>query len=341
MTNSNPRLPSSQAYTAEHLNSILSNPLVAKKPRSASFSQRLQPPNVDLKSALEQKLTRLEDKIASATVNLQDVIDCVKSLCGNGLIIPLARRQILKELRPSSKILAWLRGGGQISEEHLLGNKRLAAGLVKLLVLEGRQDMLRSWLVSFGSDNSSLGSWLLCVFGDAECKYGGGLESAMHIFLNAGSEHGLSPRRAIITCILFSTTVVDVKLYDLVAKSALRPEHSNNPAFDAAVLAFCHPAQPSPSEAVEYLKTLSTSSQVDHYFPNKGTRNAHVHLCLRLTRFLLAANMFEDADMVLQFAQQHFAQELDIRPAHPTEIAQKPTKEDFANARLIEGLLAT
>lgn len=329
----------------DHLSSLLSSPLLSKKPRSASFSKS----NFQAVTApfrLHRQLGWLENKIASATVSLDDFAITLKNIRG-ALANQPETVQAIQDSSAGSKILRWIRTSGRTSERDIMGKDSafVRNTLIDILVVEGRQKFVWHWLKSENSiPKFSVFSRLLF----AEIQLGAGVEAAMLDFLDAPS-HGYRGPRSVAPIISYylsasNPTASPEVFLRFLDTARSQPEYS----FANAVLSLFHPDGPSTAQGMGYIagKTIKFSAtgsiDVSHQL-----RRRHVAFCLKLARTLLSKGQTEDAVSVLRFAQDHFPRELGIEEKQlelknkTSEAASKSDTSEEENLQQLDGLLAT
>jgi hypothetical protein len=338
----------------DHLSSLLSSPLLSKKPRAASFSKS----NIVASAApfrLDQQLRWLEDRIASATVTLGDFAVSLKTIRGALANQPEITVKAIKESSAGSKIVRWLRTSGRTSEKDIMLSGKepalLRNILIDILVIEGRQIVVWEWLKSASLvPQRSVFSRLLF----AEIQYGSGVEAAMLTFLNASRYGYHGPRRAATIASHYLSASFPIVSSEVFLRflTAIRTQPENS--FACAVMSLFHPDRPSTKEAMAYVTAQSNkfaiSGKID--IP-QGLRSRHVAFYLSLSRILLSKDEAENADFVLRFAQEHFQRELGIEERQldlegkTSKAASEPpawtgtSEEELANMQQLDGLLAT
>jgi hypothetical protein len=338
-----------QASANEHIRSVLANPLVTKKPRATSFSNLHGSSPTDHQLLEERPLEWLEEKIATGTVILPHVTICLERLW------KIYDHFHLKELRAASKIIGWLQASSQIPEGDLLsyskGTKKLHALLTSMLVLEGRQDIVWSWVTADLPHLLPTRRRLLYQLLRAETKYTSGLESAMKTILRLSSEKMVDKQplhsamwAAIFPHLSSRASNVSEEIYRAFIVEART--WSRNLLMDNAYLSLFHPVAPSPKHALIYIKNLSSSgTAMDELKP--AARYGHVTLCLSLTKLLLNQNQHEDAKFILHFAQENFPLELGLestpvaKRASKTRRLSEPSADEAANLQLLDGLVVS
>jgi hypothetical protein len=332
-----------QVSAHDHLSAVLGNPLLTKKPRAASFSK-----SKDTGAPLlhTNPLEWFEEKLATGTLQLSHVTVCLAQLW------QLKGQLNLKELGAASKIIDWLRTSNHISETDLLsqgkGNERLFKLLTPLLVIEGRQDILYSWLNSDSPLPANARPRLLYLLLRAENMFGSGLEGAMKT-VRLLSNHNLNKQHlhtamcgAMYPFLKDSASVSETTYNAFVQDSR---SWSRDLSMDDAFLSIFHPIVPSSRPAVEYVRKLASSGQDFKLLPNPK-RRVHIMLCLTLTKHLLAENLHEEADFVLHFAQAKFPLELGLEDATAVK-AKKPRRksgpsaDELSNLQQLDGLLVS
>jgi hypothetical protein len=335
----------------DHLNSLLSSPLLSKKPRASSFSKTIIATTASF--SVHRQLAWLEDSIATATVILGDFAVSLKNIRAALASQPETTAKAIKELSAGSKILRWLKTSGRTSEKDIMSIGKepvfLRNTLIDVLVIEGRQSLVWEWLnsMSVGLQRSIFQRFLF-----AEIQYGYGVEAAMLAFLTA-SRHGYhGPRRAGPIAIKYLSETLPMVSSEVFVRflTVIRTQPEN--AFACAVLSLFHPDRPSTKEGMAYVTAQSTKFGISGKLDIPHTlRRRHVAFLLSLSRILLSEGQAENADFVLRFTQEHFQRELGIEDRQldfegktsksSSEIAAQTGTSEQENMLQLDGLLAT
>ena len=202
---------SSVQATNKHLQTILDNPLFRVTP-SRPTDSRVQS---GTKRPIKDPMIFFDELVASGMVTTESI-----STCLNVQLAIAARRnsgdlrESMKASRAGSRVVAWWWSADMQARKDMLQHRRLMFSLCKFMVAEGLQDRIMQWLrmllehevgspngrVSEEYDTSRAIHQLLLGSVMAEWRYGGGLSSAMEVFVQAGKmwlsmdDQRLSPR---------------------------------------------------------------------------------------------------------------------------------------------------
>lgn len=333
----------------DHLSSLLSSPLLSKKPRSASFSKSsFEPVHAPLQ--LQQQLRWLEDKIASASVTVDDFAVTLRNIRTALASQRGATIKAIKDLSAGSRILRWIRTSGRTSEKDIMSAGKtpnfLRNTLIDILVIQGRQDSVWYWL-NYTSQIPKASIFSRLLF--SEIQVGTGIEAAMLAFLDAPSCGYCGPRSItpIVAHYLSAAppTLVSSDVYlRFLDTIRLQPENS----FSCAVLSLFHPGGPSIQEGMAYVTAQSNKVMATGQIDLTPTwRRRHVAFYLKLARTLLSVGQTEKAVFVLRFAQEHFPKELGVEEKQleleskmSGSASKSPTSEE-ENLQQLDGLFAT
>lgn len=336
----------------DHLSSLLSSPLLSKKPSSAS-SSKSSFEAITAPFHLQGQLRWLEDKIATASVTIDDFAVILRNIRTALASHPGTTIKAIKDSSAGSKILRWIRTSGRTSEKDIMSSGSLKGPrvstfvrntLIDILVIQGRQDSVWYWLnYTRHIPKKSIFSRLLF----SEIQFGFGIEAAMVAFLDAPSR-GYSGHRSaapIISHYLSAaspTASPDVFLRFL---DTLRTQPENS--FPFAVMSLFHPGGSSFNEGMVYvtaqLNKAMATGQID---VSPTLRRPHVAFYLKLARTLLSVSQTENAALVLRVAQQYFPRELGIEEKQLelestiSESASKSSTSEKENLQQLE-LFAT
>lgn len=334
-------LLSSRASTNEHLLSILDHPLLNQRPKSrpVSFGQASSPREG------VNPLPWLEEKIANGTVTFHDVRHCLTNLCGTRFVDQYseARRIWLKELGAASKIISWLKMGGQSSQWPLFKDHVVSSQLAKLLVIEERRDVIWELLSEAQSLNEPLPITLVQYALATEARFNG-IEEAMKKFISFKTTFTKLPERPclrpIMAMLVVGSHTISSEVYDRFAMVVAKSKGQN---FAEAVLTLYHPTSPSTDKALAFIRLLSDSSNKDMHIKTKSEHRVLVYTLLKLARTLIEQDEPANAHMVLRFAQDIYPVELgvDTTATKPSErVIPGPSDAELSNIERMDGLLA-
>jgi hypothetical protein len=332
----------------DHLSSLLSSPLLSKKPRAASFSKA----NFEAIAApfrVHRQLGWLEDRIASATVTLSDFAVSLRNIRGALASQPENTIKAIKDSSAGSKILRWIKTSGRTSEKDIMSAGKepafLRNTLIDILAIEGRQTIAWNWLKSESlGPKRSIFSRLLF----AEIQFGSGVEAAMLAFINAPSHGYQGPRQAATIAAHYLSAPLPIVSPEVFLRflGTIRTQPENS--FACAVVSLFHPDGPSTKEGMAYVSAQSTKFAISGKTDiPQAMRRRHVAFFLNLSRTLLSKDQAENAVSVLRFAQEHFPRELGIEErqldleSKMSKSALKTGTSEEENLQQLDGLFAT
>ncbi|TID25208.1 hypothetical protein E2P81_ATG04312 [Venturia nashicola] len=350
---SSPSQLSAAVSANDHLNSLLSSPLLSKKPRSASFSKSSFE-GIGATFNLQQQLRWLEDKIASASVTIDDFAVTSRNIRTALASHPGITAKAIKDSSAGSKILRWIRTSGRTSEKDIMlaGNFKgmrvstlLRNTLIDILVIQGRQDSVWHWLnYTIQIPKKSIFSRLLF----AEIQFGSGIEAAMLAYLDAPSRGYWGPRSAAPIVSHYLSAASHMASTDLFLRflDTLHSQPENS--FPCAVMSLFHPDGSSIKEGMAYVTAQSIRAMATGEIGVTPVwRRHHVAFYLKLARSLLSVGQTDNAVFVLRFAQEHFPRELGIEEkqlemeSRRSESASESSTSEEENLQQLERLLAT
>lgn len=344
---------SSYSLATQHMDSILSNPLFARKPRRrASDAAALD--------MLKDPLAWFLDEIAAGTADISAAASCLRVLG--------TQPEKGNDKRPGLIIAEWLHSSGLEKSKDFINSIRsqpyLLHTLVPLLLAENNQAPLWRWLLRHpvkrvnettlnALDIRSFRVELLQRM--VMCAQSTSRDEAFRIFLRAygllNADHvGLAPenlRRAgaslvndivanpVVPCspglyeaFLASTTV----WLDDKTRSAVRP-----------MLLLHHPTKPSFQPALSFIQ--DPQGAIRHVGSKSAAkRNFLVELCLSVARKLLEEERFTEIQTVMAFIQDHFAEAVIIKHPSNTPLSwarREREKQEKENLDMLDGLLPT
>jgi len=353
------RAPSSHASATQHIDSILTNPLFAVKPRRTTSD----PAAVDV---LRDPVGWFIDQIASGSATLPKVAMCLDLL----EIAPETSSRLYNGKTRASVVAEWLRVSGvDISRDFVSSHASKPAfphkameRLVNMLFAEGeaaapwrwfirpqeqrvketnldvktiatfRQLLLRNMVVT--QANRNLGDGLAVFMQALRMAEVEGLESSYAVLRPAGAhlvnrivatpDHGL-----------------DLQLYQTFLLSSQQWLGNWSQAVES-MLWLHHPTKPNASPALNYVR--DPSGAIVHVHAAQSRRNFLVQLCLGAARQLIKEEKYVEAQVAMQFTKDHFEDLVLAKAptAAPQTISQaKAERRERQNLQLLDQLALT
>jgi hypothetical protein len=317
------RATSSYASATRHIDSILNNPLFAVKPRRRGSESAA----VDV---LRDPIGWFINEIAAGSANLPQAAMCLEVLEKTTNESP----SWLKDGRTPGSILAeWLRTSGLDTSKQFLETcitksgygSRFLDRLVTLLLAEGETTSPWRWFIrsneqrvkETGLDVAKVATFrqqLLAkmVSVEANASLNNGLTSFMQAFRlveNAGYESAYSILRPagghLVNRIISSTEQsLEPELYQSFLVSSQRWLLTWSRAVES-MLWLHHPSERSAVPGLRFIR--DPAGAVTFAKSSRSRRNFLVQLCLGVARQLLEQEKFEDAQIVMEFTKEHFA----------------------------------
>lgn len=358
--------PSSYASASQHIDSILTNPLFAVKPRR-------RPSEFAAADVLRDPLGWFLDEIAAGSATLSKAVICIQSL--HLAAVTPARHRDGKT--PASIIAEWLRTSGTDTSKEFIQislkgqeHKYLDTGfpkIVAMLFAQGEGAALWRWYIRspeqrIKETNLDLETitkfretllWNM-VFAQTRVSLANGIAIFMQAF-----------RMAEVTG---QPTAYDSLRHSgmhLVNKIMATPNHSLQPELYQAFMLTCrrwsgrwsmavepmlwlhHPTERSAAQGLRYIQ--DPNGALFHLQgARKSRRNFLVQLCLGVARQLLEENKLAEAQVAMEFAKIHFA-DLVLPKTVPAKAKAGPVakpsivvgKREKKNLKLLDQLIPT
>ncbi|KAF1978622.1 hypothetical protein BU23DRAFT_450155 [Bimuria novae-zelandiae CBS 107.79] len=355
------RAPSSYDSASEHIDSILSNPLLARRPqRRGSDSAAAE--------LLKDPLAWFLDQVAIGTANVAKASLCVDVLQRNQSKNSARRGSLSSnDQRPASMIAEWLRTSGEESSKDFLvvpntkgvTRRALALKLVPMLLAEGNTAPLSRWY-SYNPDTDGLlteaqvAPFKVALLGQmimsARTR-----DEAFTMFLRAyqlaeADKQSASGRqlkslqvaggRLVDQIVANTQAPCTPELYDSFALTTQGWLLSWKPVVQA-MLCLCHPTQPDPQPGLKLMK----NSPEDIIGPTRLKQSRQkflVRMCLGVAQQLLKEEKFADAQVAMEFTKEHFADLVLIKydPDDKQKVSPKGNvKEEKKNMALLDRLV--
>ncbi|USP73892.1 uncharacterized protein yc1106_01166 [Curvularia clavata] len=350
---------SSYASATQHLDSILNNPLFAVKPRRRGSESAA----VDV---LRDPVGWFINEIASGSATLQKASICLEVLEKTTNESPAW----LKDgVTPANVLSEWLRTSGLDTSRQFLevcmtksGNgTRFLDRLVALQLAEGETSAPWRWFIrsdeqrakETGLDVSKVIKFrqqLLekMVSVEANTSLTNGLATFMQAFRlteNAGYESAYvvlrtAGGRLVNRIISSSDMTIDVDLYQTFSLSSQRWLGGWSRAVEA-MLWLHHPVESSPAPGLRFIQ--DPAGAVTFTGSSRSRRSFLVQLCLGVARQLLEQEKFAEAQAVMEFTKEHFADIVLPKPAALEPHASEPwnVRRERENLELLDRLIPT
>lgn len=332
-----PKNPESSSYaTDKHLQSILDNPLFRVQPRK---EVRVKDPTQDARLAKEPMVV-FEELAAAGNVTSSALSNCLVSQ----LLLLSGKKsgddfvKAMRDSRTASRIASWWSASDPQSRR-LLFLPQITPLITKFLVAENMQNVASTWLKLLAQQDALGGEtfrlkkkdariWFGGLLNDlvlAEARYGGGIESAMRLYVSAGS----------ITT-LDQTSIIDDEFWKATLLSAgghlgqqiiqNEPEHAGgvepnlyedyvhiiNTVAANSLLHACvcmhHPTQPDGRPYVLYVQALPQDRTASW---SKVRREHFMRAGFTALRILLDQNRTVHATWLAKYMQKTISQHLD------------------------------
>lgn len=323
--NSTPaRAESSQFAASSHIESILTNPLFATRPRRRSSVSS------DAREVLGDPLSWFNDQIALGTANVEKALACLDMV--NRAATHTQNDQSQKaqdEQKLASRIAEWLRFSGQDASKEFVDQEHspLVKRLVPLLMGEG--DMVPMWrwlkvspaqrMVETGLDQKRVTAFrtqVLKLMVASKLASEPTIDAALQIFLRAFHSLSVSDYKtpskmfqpvgaSLVKHILANTTAcVSLDLYQsFLASSNVWPG-----TFSTAIQSLLwlnHPSKPSAGPGLAYIQDPNGAAA--HIQGATITRRRLlVQLCLGVANQLIADDNLKEAQIAIAFTQDNF-----------------------------------
>lgn len=360
---SSPNRASASSYNAatQHLDSILSNPLFAVKPRRRASDSAVA-------SILRDPLSWFVNEIASGTATLSKAASCLAALAR----APKHEAAQPIEVKGSTTVFSdWLRTSGSDTSKQFITMcvsqsgmpRHFLYNLVSRLVLEDNTAALWRWYIRSNEARvsetgleaahvSAFKQHLLASMVIAESKIS--LDKGIATFLQAyrmseslGYESAYRVLRAsggyIVNRIVNGAMGSDPMLYQSFLAST-ESWLGNWSQVVRPMLWLHHPTQSSPLPALQFIKDREGAAA----FVNMSTNRQLfiVRLCLATARQLIAEKQYTDAIIPMEFTKQYFPHIISTETAPAAERAapslpRRQSRSEQENLGLLDGLVPT
>ncbi|KAF2133513.1 hypothetical protein P153DRAFT_282504 [Dothidotthia symphoricarpi CBS 119687] len=348
---------SSYASTSKHIDSILTNPLFAVKPRRRGSESAA----VDV---LRDPMGWFLDQIAVGAASLPKAAMCLEVLESTAAE---ASPQLQNGKTPGVIIAEWLRASGLDTSKDFLDlcttkqgrSSKFQDRLVSLLLSEGAISAPWRWYIrptqqrikDTGLDVLKVSTFRQQLLAKMVSVQGNtGLDNGLAVFMQAfrmaeveGHESAYSVLRAagarlVNRVISTPDHSTDVKLYESFLLSSQRWLGNWSQAVES-MLWLHHPTQRSALPGLRFIQ--DPAGAISFVRASKSRRNFLVQLCLGVARQLLEEEKFTEAQIAMEFTKQHFP---DIVLSKPSVADQPATtgwkaREERKNLELLDRLV--
>jgi hypothetical protein len=316
------RTSASYASTTRHIDSILTNPLFAAKPRRRAS----EPAAVDV---FRDPAGWFMDQIATGAATLPKAAMCLDLL--DTAAEAASKRHNGKTI--AFRLAEWLQSSGLDSSREFIGlfssNKdfsgRSMARLLALLLAQGETAAPWRWFIRPNEQRireTKLSASVVLQFrdrlllnmvsGQAKQSLAPGLAVFMQAFRMAeieGTEAAFTVLRSagahlVNRIVQTPDSTIAPDLYHSFVLSTPRWLGNWSPAVQS-MLWLHHPRQRSASPGLEFLQ--SPTGAIAHVQGSRGRRHFLVQLCLGVARQLLEEERYVEAQDAMQFSKEHFA----------------------------------
>jgi len=358
------RVASSHGLAAQHIDSILTNPLFARKPQRRG-SEAVA---VDI---IKDPLSWFLDQVASGTADLSKAAICLQ-LLRTDLDRPGERSNTVKERRPASLMAEWLHTSGLDTSKEFLDKLNLSttiarssiSSLIPMLLNEGNEAPLWRWFTrttelrmeDTGMDVYQIQSFRTQLLSDMTAVARTiSLDSAFTVFLRAHDmvlkgNFGLAPMviqpaGARLANVIISQPQIASSANcssDLYHSFLLSTSNWLNHWSSAvqAMLYLHHPTEPTTQPGLAFIK--DPKGAVQFVNSTKSRRHFLVQLCLGVARQLVAEENFPDAQVAMSFTKDHFAEiVLSKIPTTSRHTLIRAKQQEKRNLNMLDRLLPT
>lgn len=352
------RAPSSHASATQHIDSILTNPLFAVKPKRSTS----EPAAVDV---LRDPVGWFVDEIAAGTATLSKAAMCLGLLD----MVPNTSPRLHNGKTTASILSGWLRSSGLEESREFVDLRASSRGfnnksmdkLVALLFAEGEAAAPWRWFIRSQEqrvketklDTRKISTFrksllLRMVVAQGDKSLDEGLAVFMQAFRMAevdGLETSciaLRPAGAHLVNRIISipNRSINPDLYQSFLLSSRRWLGNWGQAVES-MLWLHHPTQQSALPGLDFLQ--NPTGAVAHVRGPLGRQHFLVQLCLGVARQLMEEEKYAEAQVAMQFSKEHFANLVLSKPtvSPPREVARSRQRKEKENLELLDQLALT
>ena len=371
--------PSSEDHANLHLQSILKHPLFDAKPQtpdtSTSSSQRGDQSKERRQKPMIQPIYIFKERVSRGTADLSAAKQCLRKLQEDCMASPgTTPSKAMQTSGATSTILQWLWSSGMEDSGIFLEDQGFVALLIPFLVAEGQQSCVLRWLQRIRhkgetpflsldgsktireSNTKSTHSFLFKQLIVHESRFGGGLKSALMLFLRVVVDlrsSGCCPELIrhysrfaawrLTIDITRGTTPVDLESTIIDAfLNTIRTLYHDSP-LEAMICVFIQ----KPPDPHTVMKIFHNISAGDLKYCSTHQRPHIILLGLRAAELLLKDDRLAEAISIMEFLETNFTKDFDslspldphIRKVYdsPTMLATSERREE-QNLSLLETL---
>jgi hypothetical protein len=350
---------SSRSLAVQHLDSILTNPLIARKPqRRASESTAVD--------VIKNPLSWFLDQIALGAADIPKAALCLRLLRVDrdqgGTWLTTA-----KEQKFASAMADWLQTSGLDTSKEFLEMVSPSKGiksLVDMLLAEGNQAPLWRWFTrrigewteEIDMDISQVQTFRYELLGDMiiSARHTS-LDMAFTIFLRA---HNMALKNELdLTPMIIRSAGAKITNKIIRHPHSVRSAECSAELYDSFLLStsewlggwskavqpmlyLYHPTKPSAQPGLAFIK--DPQGAITHVKSTKRKKQFLVHLCLAVARRLLAEEKYSDAQVVMNFTKEHLAEfVLHKMPSTSYQSSNRAMQTEEHNLAILDRLLPT
>lgn len=307
--------------TTTDLSSILEHPL---------FDANLKDTGKNYTSGRPHPLAVLADAMAAGQADVQTLYSCLKAhRTMMRSLSDLETRQVMEASRVGSTIVSWYAAADLESKGLFFSNRHVMALVMPYMSSQGLQGTVMTWLELLSRRNSAdnMSDWSYSLFNAlyeftaAEIRYGGGINSALEVFIRVRSmasisgSHGKSSSFALQPTAYYLTqwisshetklraSPIPAELFDKFSSFYDRKKITN---LYRPLLALFHPTHPNPDLALKVTQ-LRPANAVTH----GSYRNRLLRVCFRASEVCLQQERDADARTFLAYARELLPNEED------------------------------
>ncbi|KAF2785578.1 hypothetical protein K505DRAFT_330922 [Melanomma pulvis-pyrius CBS 109.77] len=316
------RAESSHSSASSHLESILTNPLFATRPRRRGSNPS------DIREALQDPLSWFNAEIAAGTANIHTAISTLEMLWrAAAQIQPGTPQRLHSDTKPGTRMAEWLRYSGQDTSTEFVERFQLISKLVPLLLEEGKPAPIWRWfkhspesrMKETGLDAARVLAFrvqVLKLMVTSKLASEPTMDQALAIFIRAFKyldtpEYGLTskvlqPTGAILVRHILANPATHVapELYHFFLHSSSVWAGSWSAAIQS-ILWLHHPSKATAGPGLSYLRDPKGAAL--HLRGASPTRRKLlVQLCLGVAQRLVQEHSLAEAQIAIAFARDNF-----------------------------------
>ena len=327
---------SNEHHAANHLQSILTNPLFDAKPRTRANSGSKSQKNGKLLEQLQNHKQRpvdaFKDRVSQGMADLKSAKDYLNLQYKDCLASPAATPRVaMQSSGAASTILQWLWSSGMEDTGEFLKDRDFISRLVPFIVAEGQHSRVLRWLHQChipdetpysslrGSEIERIEAFLLRRLIKEETRVGDGLDSAINLFVRIvadlrNARLTKSSQFFIAKHAAWTLTKIICRLPQAALPKAIivRPFletmkfFNYDPLLNATLCVYLQ-EPPYPQAALTYFRNASCMTSLE----TNSVKHSHtILLGLRAAELFLKDGRQTEALWIMGFLRTNFAKEL-------------------------------